>query len=67
MFPKFPLIKIIRYSITEAVKHWKDMKTLQRNERVKSLKNDILNGPFHVFGDHGKCARYNKLINYTYK
>lgn len=52
------IIICIRYAITEAVKHWKNIETLQRDERIKSLKDDLFNGPFHVFGDHGKCARY---------
>lgn len=34
---------------------------LPQNEKVKLLKIDILNGPFHVFGFHDKCDRYKKI------
>jgi len=30
---------------------------LPHTEKVKLLKIDILNGPFHVFGFHNKCDK----------
>ena len=32
--------------------------TLHHNEKVELLKQDILNSPYHVFGDHSNCAKY---------
>lgn len=27
-------------------------------EKIKLLKSDIMNGPYHIFGDHNNCAQY---------
>lgn len=35
---------------------------LPYSEKVKMLKTDILNGPFHIFGVHDKCDKYVKII-----
>jgi len=32
---------------------------IPHDEKVKQLKADKLNGPFHVFGSHDKCDGYN--------
>lgn len=30
----------------------------QSMDAIKDLEEDIRNGPYHVFGDHGRCASY---------
>lgn len=35
---------------------------LPKVEKIKLLKADILNGPFHIFGFHEKCDKYEKYI-----
>lgn len=63
---KFPLIhrKIFSKSIDRfckgirsAMKHWKESQ-LPTNEKTKNLKTDIINAPYHIFGDHKKCQSY---------
>jgi len=45
-----------RFAVTKAIQYRKEM-NISLNEKVKLLKNDILNGPFHVFGCHDRCDR----------
>uniref|UniRef100_A0A2S2PQZ9 Uncharacterized protein n=1 Tax=Schizaphis graminum TaxID=13262 RepID=A0A2S2PQZ9_SCHGA len=47
----------LRYAVTEAIKFRSKTKT-NITEKVKLLKSDILNGPYHVFGHHTHCAQY---------
>ncbi|KAL4083865.1 hypothetical protein QTP88_029181 [Uroleucon formosanum] len=47
----------LRFAVTKAITFRKNM-DLPQNEKVKLLKIDILNGPFHVFGFHDKCDSY---------
>lgn len=47
----------LRYAVTEAIKFRSKMKT-NTTEKLKLLKSDILNGPYHVFGYHTHCAQY---------
>lgn len=49
-----------RCAITKAIVFRKNM-TLHHNEKVELLKQDILNSPYHVFGDHSNCAKYKNL------
>lgn len=39
---------------------------LPPSDKVKLLKNDILNGPFHVFGLHDKCDRLENIFKNKY-
>ncbi|XP_039296223.1 uncharacterized protein LOC111043599 isoform X2 [Nilaparvata lugens] len=45
----------LRYAVTKAVIHKENVDKLKS---VEMLKEDILNGPNHVFGDHSKCKDY---------
>lgn len=45
----------LRYAVTKAVDY---RKTENHCDKVILLKEDILNGPHHVFGDHIRCATY---------
>ncbi|KAL4085419.1 hypothetical protein QTP88_027278 [Uroleucon formosanum] len=47
----------LRCAITKAIVFRKTM-TLQHNEKYELLKKDILNSPYHVFGDHSNCANF---------
>jgi len=47
----------LRYAVTETIKFGSNMK-INASEKVKLLKSDILNGPYHVFGYHTHCAEY---------
>lgn len=50
----------LRYAVTEAIKY--NLNQTQTNvpyeTRLTILKADIVNGPYHVFGDHANCRRY---------
>ncbi|XP_039298924.1 uncharacterized protein LOC120354905 [Nilaparvata lugens] len=46
----------LRYGVTRAVIY--HQKNPNKIERIEMLKEDILNGPNHVFGDHGNCKNY---------
>ncbi|CAG9132575.1 unnamed protein product [Plutella xylostella] len=44
--------------ITEGFKSSLDDHGLIYNQKMENIKNDIINGPYHIFGDHSKCASY---------
>lgn len=47
----------LRRSVTGAVKH--NVQTEKTfNEKITDLKEDLLNGPNHVFGNHSACKPY---------
>jgi len=46
---------LFRYGLTKAIDHWKDLPNLTQNQKIRFLKRDIDNGPFHVFGCHTNC------------
>lgn len=48
-------LKRLRYAVTSALKHRKGQVELPRYRRVEELRKDIVNGPYHVFGDHSAC------------
>lgn len=43
-----------RYSVTKAIEFRKNM-TTSNDAKAKCLKNDITNGPYHIFGFHDEC------------
>lgn len=45
------------FAVSKAIMFRKQM-DIPHDEKVKRLKVDILNGPFHVFGSHDKCDRF---------
>lgn len=47
----------LRGATTEAIKYRKKEEQADL-DRISALKNDIFNGPNHVFGDHANCACY---------
>jgi len=47
---------IYRCAVTKAIAYRKES-NLQYNEKVALLKQDIMNSPYHVFGNHNGCAR----------
>ena len=42
------------FAVSKSIMFRKQM-DIPHDEKVKLLKADILNGPFHVFGSHDKC------------
>lgn len=44
------------FAVSKAIMFRKQL-DIPHNEKVKQLKIDILNGPFHVFGYHEKCDK----------
>lgn len=49
----------LRYAVTEAIKFRKGQEgNIPYEEKLKLLKSDFLNGPYHVFGEHTNCNRY---------
>lgn len=47
----------IRWGVDSSVKYW-TKKKIDLSEKMENIKNDIRNGPYHIFGDHTKCASY---------
>lgn len=47
----------LRCAVTKAIEYRKEM-IGSHNEKVNLLKYDIMNGPYHVFGNHENCATY---------
>lgn len=47
----------IRWGIDSSIKYW-TTQNISFEEKVRKIKEDIINGPFHIFGDHTKCASY---------
>ncbi|XP_050532483.1 uncharacterized protein LOC126900652 [Daktulosphaira vitifoliae] len=46
-----------RTAVTKAIKYRKNVEeTLY--DKIEGLRNDILNGPYHIFGEHTKCQSY---------
>lgn len=43
--------------MTEAVKYRKNL-NMSYEEKLINLKNDLINGPNHVFGYHTNCNNY---------
>lgn len=44
--------------IKMAVQHWIQAEHLTTAEKAQALVTDIENAPFHIFGNHEKCAAY---------
>lgn len=52
-------IRRLRNGVVAAITHALQVNAeLPHTEQVRSLRADIHNGPYHVFGDHSKCADY---------
>lgn len=47
----------LRCAVTKAIEYRKGNDGTH-NEKVSLLKTDIMNGPYHVFGNHVNCATY---------
>ncbi|KAF4533068.1 hypothetical protein B566_EDAN002631, partial [Ephemera danica] len=48
----------MRISISCAIKYRKDEQSITMGEKIKNLKNDIMNMPYHVCGQHDNCHTY---------
>lgn len=48
----------IRKAVTMAVRYRKRESSNSKQQKITDLRNDILNAPLHVFGNHEKCASY---------
>jgi len=51
------MLLFYRSAITNAIKYRTKL-DVPLNYKIILLKEDIENGPYHVFGSHDKCARY---------
>ena len=47
----------IRWGVDSSVKHW-IKENIPFSDKMENIKNDITNGPYHIFEDHSKCASY---------
>lgn len=47
----------LRLDIATAIKYRKNENTSEQ-KKIIALREDIINAPFHVFGQHEKCASY---------
>ncbi|XP_071037671.1 uncharacterized protein [Parasteatoda tepidariorum] len=52
--------RILRFrtAVTMAVRFRKNEENANENNRIRALKEDILNVPMHIFGCHDHCASY---------
>ncbi|KAF5307214.1 hypothetical protein FQR65_LT00730 [Abscondita terminalis] len=48
----------LRSSIIGAIKYRKNQENIELVDRINSLKEDIQNSIYHVFGEHEKCNEY---------
>ncbi|GBM20882.1 hypothetical protein AVEN_224125-1 [Araneus ventricosus] len=48
----------IRTAVTMAIKYRKEEPSKTENDKIMSLRQDIMNVPFHVFGIHENCEPY---------
>ncbi|GBN88648.1 hypothetical protein AVEN_93006-1 [Araneus ventricosus] len=48
----------IRTAVTMAIKYRKEEPSKTENDKIMSLRQDIMNVPFHVFGSHENCEPY---------
>ncbi|KAF4528913.1 hypothetical protein B566_EDAN017330 [Ephemera danica] len=48
----------MRIAISCAIKYRKDEQSITMGEKIKNLKNDIMNMPYHVCGQHDNCHTY---------
>lgn len=49
----------LRYEVTEAIKYRQnETGNIIYEEKLAKLKQDIINGPNNVFGDHSNCSSY---------
>ena len=47
----------LRGSVTKAIQFRKSEENLM-STKIQNLKNDLLNAPYHVFGEHKNCSKY---------
>ncbi|XP_063242387.1 uncharacterized protein LOC134542230 isoform X1 [Bacillus rossius redtenbacheri] len=52
-------IKRLRTAVVSGIKYRKAQINIYQHLRVTELKKDILNSPYHVFGDHSCCQERN--------
>ncbi|XP_069361994.1 uncharacterized protein [Maniola hyperantus] len=48
----------LRKAIKGAVDHTSKLPNVTKEQKLNNLKQDLLNSPCHVFGDHEKCKPY---------
>lgn len=51
-------LRKLRSAVTMAVQFRMKQSNFSHNEKVNLLKQDIMNGPYHVFGSHNNCDEY---------
>ncbi|CAI6376062.1 unnamed protein product [Macrosiphum euphorbiae] len=58
--PKFILKNIYRFrsDVTKAAKRWRNLNGLTISQKMKGIRKDLSNGPFHRLGDHTNCETY---------
>ena len=47
----------IRFAVDKIIKYWTSQ-SFPVNHKINMINQDILNSPYHVFGDHTNCASY---------
>ncbi|CAI6350462.1 unnamed protein product [Macrosiphum euphorbiae] len=57
---KFILKNIFRFrsDVTKAANHWRHLNGLTISQKMKGIRKDLSNGPFHRLGDHTNCETY---------
>ena len=48
----------LRIAVCMAVRHRKKEDGKSQQEKIADVRQDLLNAPYHVFGQHSKCAKY---------
>lgn len=52
----------LRNAVTKAVSYRK-VQPVPRHKKIEELKHDIMNGPYHIFGDHSNCLQRGYFCN----
>lgn len=58
-------VSYIRQSVEDAVERWRTTENITWKNKIKELRQDILNIPDHVFGEHKNCKE--KKYDFTLK
>ncbi|XP_063216833.1 uncharacterized protein LOC134527812 [Bacillus rossius redtenbacheri] len=48
----------MRTAIVSSVRHWKSHTSYSELEQLRNFREDALNAPRHIFGDHSGCQKY---------
>ena len=48
----------LRRGVVKSIQYWKNQDGMSKFDKISKIRKDILNGPYHVFGNHERCETY---------